>query len=150
MSPEQKALVRSTWQRVVPIADQAAALFYDRLFEIAPEVRPLFEQVDPAQQRAKLVQTLAAAVSALDRLDGLLPTLEALGRRHAGYSVKAAHFDSVGAALLWTLEQGLGTAWSDEARQAWAAAYGLIAGVMRDAMAEAYAQRAAQANRKVA
>ena len=136
MSPEQKALVQSSWQHIVPIADRAATLFYDRLFKMAPDIKVLFDGADVTRQRRKLVQALTAVVGGLHHLEDLVPESEALGRRHANYGVRDAHFDSVGAALLWTLEQGLGPKWTSEVREAWTAAYGLIAGVMRATIAD--------------
>lgn len=133
MTPAQKTIVQSTWKQVVPIADTAATLFYNRLFEIDPDVRPLFKQTDMAQQRKKLLQILGTAVASLDRLDALVPVVEDLGRRHANYGVKDEHYDSVGAALLWTLEQGLGTAWTPEVKAAWTDTYVLLSNVMRNA-----------------
>ena len=133
MTPEQKKIVQRTWKLVVPIADKAATLFYSRLFEIDPSTRPMFRAETLAEQRKKLVQILAAAVSGLDDLDALVPVVKDLGRRHAGYGVTAAHYGSVGQALLWTLEHGLGAAWTPEAKAAWTEVYGLIAGVMQDA-----------------
>ena len=136
MSPEQKALEQSSWQHIVPIADRAATLFYDRLFKMAPDIKVLFDGADVTRQRRKLVQALTAVVGGLHHLEDLVPEIEALGRRHANYGVRDAHFDSVGAALLWTLEQGLGPKWTSEVREAWTAAYGLIAGVMRATIAD--------------
>ena len=115
MISAKKHLIRTTWAQVVPIADQAAALFYQRLFEIDPSARDLFRATDMVQQRKKLLQVLGVAVSSLDNLGALVKTVEDLGRRHAGYGVKDEHYDSVGAALLWTLQQGLGSAWTAEA-----------------------------------
>lgn len=148
MSPEQKALVQNSWQHVVPIADRAATLFYDRLFKMAPDIKRLFDGADITQQRRKLVQALAAVVGGLHHLDDLVPEIEALGRRHAHYGVQATHFDSVGAALLWTLEQGLGAKWTSEVREAWTAAYGLIAGVMQAAIASGDGHARAPAQRR--
>ena len=142
MTPAQKKLVQATWTQVVPIADIAAAMFYDRLFEIDPTARPLFRATDMTQQRKKLVQVLAVAVGSLDKLDTLVPIVEDLGRRHAGYGVKDEHYDSVGAALLWTLQQGLGTAWNAEIKEAWTDVYRLLSGVMRRAQREAMAAAA--------
>jgi hemoglobin-like flavoprotein len=139
MTPEQKRIVKETWQLVVPIADTAARLFYERLFEIDPTTRTLFKAERLAEQRRKLLQVLAAAVHGLDRLDDLVPVVEDLGRRHAGYGVTERHYQSVGNALLWTLEQGLGPAWTVEARAAWSEVYGLLSGVMQRAEA-AFAQ----------
>lgn len=130
MTPEQTAIVRETWTRVTPIADTAATLFYNRLFEIDPSTRPLFKADGLAEQRRKLMQTLDQLVQGLDRIDDLLPAIEDLGRRHVRYGVRESHYGSVGTALLWTLEQGLGAHWTDEARDAWTAVYALTAGVM--------------------
>lgn len=137
MTPAQKKLVQASWGRVVPIADAAAATFYARLFLIDPTTRPLFRAADMARQRKKLMDVIGMAVAGLDRLDALVPTVEDLGRRHANYGVKDEHYDSVGAALLWTLEQGLGSAWNAETKAAWAEVYGLVSGAMRRAQREA-------------
>ena len=136
MSPEQIGLVRSTWEQVVPIADAAARLFYQRLFEAEPELRHLFAGTDMEQQRRKLMQVLSVAVAALDRLDALRPALEELGRRHVGYGVEDSHYDLVGGALLWTLEQGLGDGYTASVRDAWTAAYSTLATIMRAAAAQ--------------
>jgi hemoglobin-like flavoprotein len=143
MLARQKKLIQDTWAQVVPIADQAAAIFYQRLFEIDPCTRALFNTTDIAQQRKKLIQVLSVAVSSLDNLGALGKTVEDLGRRHAGYGVKDAHYDSVGVALLWTLEQGLGAAWTPEAAVAWKEVYGLLSGIMRNAQQTASAKAAA-------
>jgi hemoglobin-like flavoprotein len=137
MTPEQKQLVRDTWKQVAPIADAAADMFYRRLFEIDPTTRGLFRATDMVAQRKKLLQTLAFAISGLDNLDALVSKVEDLGRRHAGYGVADAHYDSVGAALLWTLEQGLGHAWTPAVASAWTEVYGLLSGIMRNAAARA-------------
>ena len=143
MLARQKKLIQDTWAQVVPIADQAAAIFYQRLFEIDPSTRALFNTTDMVQQRKKLVQILSVAVSSLDNLGALRNTVEALGHRHAGYGVKDAHYDSVGEALLWTLEQGLGAAWTPEAAVAWKEVYGLLSSIMRNAQPAARAKVAA-------
>jgi hemoglobin-like flavoprotein len=135
MNQQQIALVQDSWSRVEPIADTAAALFYGRLFEVAPEVRPMFRG-DLAEQGRKLMLMLAVVVRGLDRLDRLVPGVQRLGRRHAGYGVRPEHYDAVGGALLWTLEQGLGDAFTPEVRDAWATAYGALATTMRDASEE--------------
>ena len=135
MSPEQKALVKESWRKVAPMADAAARLFYDRLFEIDSTTRPLF-QIDLADQRRKLIQALTMVVQGLDHLETLVPTIADLGRRHAQFGVTDAHYDTVGAALLWTLEQGLGSAWTPEVKVAWSCAYALLADVMRGAAGE--------------
>ena len=131
MTPHQIHLIKSTWSNVVPIADTAATLFYGRLFEIDPSTRTLFRNSDMSEQRKKLVQALAYVVAGVDRFETLALTLADLGRRHVGYGVKDEHYASVGAALLWTLEQGLGATWTLEAHDAWAAAYGSITQAMQ-------------------
>lgn len=136
MDARTKQLVQESWKQVEPIADTAATLFYDRLFTLDPALRPLFPSMDLGEQKRKLMQTLTIAVRGLDRLDQLTPALEALGRRHVGYGVQDAHYDTVGAALLWTLEQGLGDAFTPEVREAWAEIYHLVASVMQRAAAE--------------
>ena len=143
MIARQKNLIQDTWAQVVPIADQAAAIFYQRLFEIDPSTRPLFNTTDMAQQRKKLLQILGVAVSSLDNLGALSKTVEDLGRRHAGYGVKDSHYDSVGVALIWTLEQGLGRAWTPEAAAAWKEIYGILSGIMRNAQQQVRAKSAA-------
>lgn len=132
MTPQQIALVQSSWQQVLPIRSTAADLFYARLFEVAPEVRMLFRR-DVHSQGAMLMAMLDAVVSGLSRLDELLPTAQALARRHVGYGVRPAHYDSVGVALLWTLEQGLGPAFSADLRSAWTSAYRMLADAMKQA-----------------
>jgi hemoglobin-like flavoprotein len=136
VTPTQIELIRSSWTKVEPIADTAATLFYDRLFALDPSVRPLFTHTDMDKQRKVLMQTLTVVVKSLDKLEQLVPAVQALGRRHAGYGVRAKDFDTVGAALLWTLETGLGPDFEAATREAWATAYGTLASVMIDAMAE--------------
>lgn len=137
LTPEQKQLVRSTWALVKPIQEEAARLFYGRLFETDPSTRPLFAHSDMVKQGRMLMQTINVAVTSLDRLEKILPAIEDLGRRHAGYGVTEAHYASVGGALLWTLGQGLGEAFTPEAEQAWAETYWTLASVMQAAAAEA-------------
>lgn len=131
MTPEQARLVRATWQQVVPIADTAARLFYERLFALEPEIQLLFAHVDMREQRAKLLKALGAVVGSADRLHVLGPALEELGRRHAAYGVEDRHYEVVGAALLATLELGLGEAFTQPVREAWTAAYSGVATIMR-------------------
>jgi hemoglobin-like flavoprotein len=133
MSPEQKNLVKTTWAMVVPIADTAAGLFYDRLFAIDMTTRSMFATSNMPEQRRKLMQALGYVISGLDRTEQLLPTIQSLGRGHVRYGVTDRHYDSVGAALLWTLEQGLKDAWTPAVKDAWVAAYTLVAGTMKDA-----------------
>lgn len=133
MTPRQVEIIRTSWTAVEPIGDVAATLFYERLFELDPTLRRLFARTDMAQQRKVLIQTLAVVVKSLDRLETLLPAIEALGRRHGGYGVRAEHYDTVGAALLWTLGQGLGDAFTPELEAAWTDAYTTLASVMIEA-----------------
>lgn len=141
MSPQQIQLVRTTWQQVLPIRAAAADLFYGRLFELAPEVRPMFKR-DIHAQGAMLMATLAGVVDNLDHLAAVLPTAEALARRHVAYGVRAEHYAVVGNALLWTLQQGLGKAFTPSVQEAWAAAYDALASAMtRAAYPDAAAAR---------
>ena len=135
MTPTEVGLIRASWAAVEPIADTAASLFYARLFELDPAIERLFRRTDMAAQRKILMQTLTVVVKSLDRLDQIVPAVQALGRRHAGYGVREAHYATVGAALLWTLEQGLGEAFTPAVRAAWAEAYGILASVMIQAAA---------------
>ena len=129
MTPTEIALVQSSFKSVAPIAEQAADLFYGRLVEIAPEVRPLFPR-DLSDQKKKLMGMLATAVANLHQVETLLPVVQDLGRRHVGYGVTEAHYVPVGEALIWTLEKGLGPSFTPEVKDAWAAAYATLAGVM--------------------
>ena len=139
MTPIEIDLVQSSFVKVAPIADTAAALFYGRLFEIAPEVKPLFRG-DMTEQGRKLMTTLGVVVSGLKNLEAILPAAKALAVKHVGYGVKAADYKPVGEALIWTLEKGLGDDFTDEVKSAWLAAYGALSGVM---VAEAYGREAA-------
>jgi hemoglobin-like flavoprotein len=139
LTDHQRTLVRETWALVVPIAPTAAALFYGRLFDTAPALRALFHHADMDVQGNKLTQVLGFAVAHLDRLDTLAPAVEALGRRHASYGVEDRDYQAVGEALLWTLEQGLGPAFTAEAHAAWSNTFRLISGIMRSAVAGASA-----------
>jgi nitric oxide dioxygenase len=136
MTPEQIAQVQQSFAKVAPIADQAAALFYNRLFEIAPELRPLFRG-DMAEQGRKLMATLAVVVGALTRLEAILPAASALAKRHVAYGVRAEHYRPVGAALLWTLERGLGSQWTPQLASAWIVAYTTLSDYM---ISEAYGE----------
>jgi methyl-accepting chemotaxis protein len=129
MTPEFKQQVQDSWARIVPIADVAGRLFYTNLFDADPSLKVLFKG-DIDAQSAKLTTMITAAVSKLDALDELVPILQSLGTRHAAYGVKPEHYQIVGAALLKTLEQGLGKGFTQETKQAWTAVYGVIADVM--------------------
>ncbi len=132
ISVPQIRLVQSTWQQILPIREQVAELFYARLFELDPSMRRLFK-ADIAEQGRKLAAMITAAVSGLDELDELVPAVQALGRRHAVYGVTDAHYDTVGSALLWTLEQCLGASFTPVAREAWTRTYVLLANTMKEA-----------------
>jgi len=134
MNPEQIMLVQTSFVLVTPIADTAAGLFYQRLFELDPSLRPMFRG-DIQEQGRKLMTMLKIAVNGLTRLDQLVPAVQELGKRHARYGVRDEHYDTVAAALLWTLGQGLGAAFTPEVEQAWVAAYTLLAGTMKAAAA---------------
>ncbi|HEY0930547.1 MAG TPA: globin family protein [Gemmatimonas sp.] len=133
MTADQIATIRSTWNLMGATTDAVAPLFYDRLFQRDPLLRALFTNTDMPSQGEKLAQTLAVVVRGLDRLDQLLPAVQALGRRHAAYGVQDAHYDLVGGALLDTFADILGDAFTSEARAAWAEAYGALATAMQEA-----------------
>ena len=135
MSPETKELLKTTWAKVIPISDVAAGLFYERLFTLDPSLQRLFKNADMKEQRRKLVQALHAVINSVDDLPSLIPTLEILGRNHVRYGVEDRHYETVGSALLWTLEQGLKEAWTPAAKSAWVVAYSTVSGVMRNAAA---------------
>jgi hemoglobin-like flavoprotein len=129
MTPTHKQLVKESWAKVLPIKETAAELFYGRLFEVYPEVKPLFKG-DMKEQGRKLMAMLNTAVSSLDNIEALIEPLKNSGKAHAGYGVKAEDYDKVGDAFLWTLGQGLGDAFTDEIKEAWTVTYTTVAGVM--------------------
>jgi hemoglobin-like flavoprotein len=135
LTNEQVLLVQQTFARVQPIADQAAALFYKRLFETDPSARALFK-IDMTEQGRKLMQMIGIAVAGLSRPETIRAAVEDLGRRHVGYRVSEAQYDTVGAALLWTLGQGLGPAFTNDVEAAWTEAYTLLATIMKQAAAK--------------
>ena len=132
MTPRQISLVQESWKLVQPIADAAAALFYARLFELEPSVQRLF-QGDMKEQGRKLMSMITVAVNALSRLEAIVPAVQALGRRHAGYGVEERHYAVVEEALVWTLRQGLDVRFTPEIEQAWRAAYNVLATTMKQA-----------------
>ena len=134
MTPDQISMVQTSFKKVVPIADTAADLFYDRLFEIAPDVRSMFPD-DIKDQKKKLIAMLASAVANLHQVEAILPAVENLGKRHVAYGVTAKHYEPVGAALLWTLEQGLGPDFTPPVKAAWTEAYRTLSGAMKGAAA---------------
>lgn len=138
MTPEQALLVKTSWEKVVPISETAAELFYGKLFELDPSLKDLFKG-DMKEQGEKLMKMINTAVSGLDKLEAIVPAVQQLGVRHVAYGVKDQHYDTVGAALLWTLETGLGEAFTDEVKDAWATVYGVLADTMKAAAADAAA-----------
>ncbi|QGJ68764.1 Nitric oxide dioxygenase [Planctomycetales bacterium 10988] len=132
MTPEEITLVKASWEEVKPISEKAAELFYGRLFETDPTTIPLFANANMKEQGKKLMTTITLCVTSLDRLPQILPTVQALGKKHnVEYQVKPEHYDSVGAALLWTLEQGLGDKWTPETQAAWTKTYVTLADAMK-------------------
>src|SRR5262249_9586321 len=134
MHASQIKLVQDSFAKVAPIADHAAVIFYDRLFEVAPTVRAMFP-ADMTDQRKKLMGTLAVVVNGLGTLNAVLPPSSALAKRHVSYGAKPEHYAVVGGVLLGTLEMGLGDAWPSEFADAWTAAYGTLSSYM---ISEAY------------
>ena len=134
MNPTQIKLVQESFAKVAPISEQAATIFYDRLFEVAPAVKAMFP-ADLTEQRKKLMATLAVVVNGLSNLEAVLPAASALAKRHVAYGAQPAHYPVVGGALLWTLEKGLGDGWTPEIAAAWTSAYGRLSTYM---ISEAY------------
>jgi len=133
MTPTEQRLIRTSWAAVEPDADDVAKLFYARLSEVDPRIARLFRDSDMEKQRMVLMQTLSVVVRNIDRLDQIIPEVEALGRRHAGYGVTAEHYAAVGTALIWTVEQGLGDSYTDATGFAWAGAYRRVSSAMIEA-----------------
>lgn len=127
LSNHEKTLIQTTFNQIAPQADAAAELFYKRLFEIAPDTKPLFANTDMQDQGGKLMQTIGLVVSEIDHLDTLIPAVEALGKRHIDYGVHKEQYAIVGQALIWTLEQALGHDFTDEVRLAWIKVYSTLA-----------------------
>src|ERR1700709_2434796 len=127
MNPTQIKLVQDSFAKVAPISEEAAVLFYGRLFEVAPSVRAMFPD-DMTEQRKKLMATLSVVVGGLTNLEAVLPAASALAKRHVNYGAKPEHYPVVGGALLWTLEKGLGDAWTPEVAEAWKTADGTLSG----------------------
>ena len=136
METNDIAHVQRTWEMVLGDGDDLARTFYDRLFTTDPSLRQLFAETDMAEQRKKVMQIITVAVRGLGKLNELTPAVEALGRAHAGYGVKNEHYQTVGAALAWTLAQRLGPAFTPEVREAWTRTYVTLAGIMQRAAGE--------------
>jgi hemoglobin-like flavoprotein len=130
MNHKHVELVQASWKQVANISDVAAKLFYERLFFLDPSIKNMFKG-DMVEQGRKLMSMIGVAVNGLSRIETLVPVIEALGRRHAGYGVRDRHYLTVAEALLWTLEQGLGKDFTPEMKQAWIEAYGLLASTMQ-------------------
>ena len=139
MTPQQIRLVQDSFSEVLPIGDQAAAIFYRRLFDIDPGLRRLFSRTDMAGQRHKLMVALSFVVNGLSRPETVAGAARPLARRHAGYGVREEHYASVGQALMETLEEGLGSAFGPPEREAWLAAYAYLSGIMIAAATETVA-----------
>jgi hemoglobin-like flavoprotein len=135
MTPAQVSLVQESFKKVEPIAPQAADLFYNRLFEIAPDVRPMFPD-DLSSQKEKLMSMIGTAVNNLHQVETIIPAVQELGRKHVGYGVTADHYKPVGEALIWTLEKGLGDDFTPEVKEAWVTTYMTLQTVMTEAAAE--------------
>jgi hemoglobin-like flavoprotein len=133
MTPAEQELIRSSWNAIEPAADDVATRFYARLFELDPRLAAHFRFTDMEKQRMVLMQTLSVVVRNIDRLEQIIPEVEALGRRHAGYGVEAEHYATVGMALVWTIEQSLGDASANEIAYAWANAYRRVSSAMIEA-----------------
>lgn len=129
MNPEVLQLVQESWAKVTPIASQAAALFYNNLFTLDPSLKILF-QGDIEEQGKRLMEMIGTAVQKLNNIETVVPTLQGLGKRHVRYGVKAEHYQTVGTALLTTLEQGLGEHFTPQVKEAWTFVYGMMADVM--------------------
>ena len=132
MNPRQIGLIKTSWDKVVPIADKAAELFYGKLFELDPEVKKLFK-TDLNEQGKKLMTMIDTVVKSLDNLEAVVPAIQASGKRHVDYGVKDEDYATVGEALIWTLSAGLGDDFTDEVRQAWLSAYTVLSTTMIDA-----------------
>lgn len=139
LSARQIEVIQSTFSQVKPMADAAATLFYDRLFALDPSLRHLFRGANMSEQRRKLMTMLGVVVAGLPRLQSLLGAVEDMGRRHARYGVEDSHYETVGTALLWTLERSLGPSFTPEVREAWTATYAMLANTMKRAAAEVIA-----------
>ena len=135
MTLKQKQLVQNSWEKVLPISESVATLFYERLFELDPSTRPLFKHTNMPEQRKKLMHVIGTVVNGLNMLDQLSPAVSNLGRRHMAYGVTDEHYSSVGRALIWTLEQVLGADVTPEVKEAWTTVYNVIADTMKNAKA---------------
>ena len=136
MKPEQITMIKSSWEKVKPISEKAAELFYGKLFELDPQLKPLFKG-DMKEQGRKLMAMITTAVNSLDKLDSIVPSVQDLGVRHVKYGVKDKDYDTVGTALIWTLQTGLGDAFTPALKDAWVTTYTVLASTMKTAAAKA-------------
>jgi len=134
MTPEQIKLVQSSWEKVKPISEKAAELFYGKLFELNPDFKELFPN-DMVEQGRKLMAMINTAVNSLNNLEAVVPAVEEMGKRHVDYGVKDEDYDVVGEALLWTLEAGLGDAFTEDVKAAWTETYVVLSTTMKNAAA---------------
>ena len=134
LTQEEITQVQASWEKCIPISEKAAELFYGKLFELDPELRSLFTS-DIKEQGKKLMTMITVAVRGLSDLEKIVDDVKALGVRHVHYGVKDAHYDTVGEALLWTLDQGLGEDFTPELKESWTKVYLLLAGTMKEAAA---------------
>ncbi len=132
MTPEQVELIKTSWAKVTPISEAAAEIFYSKLFELDPELKSLFKG-DMKDQGKKLMAMINTAVNGLNNLDAIVPAVQDLGKRHVAYGVAAKDYDTVGTALISTLEIGLDKAFTDDVRAAWVTVYTVLATTMKDA-----------------
>jgi len=136
MTPEQVNLIKTSWAKVIPISEAAAEIFYGKLFDLDPELKPLFKG-DMKDQGRKLMAMINTAVNGLDNLEAIVPAVQDLGRRHTGYGVKDKDYDTVGSALISTLEVGLDKAFTDDVKEAWITVYTVLSSTMKEAAATA-------------
>ncbi len=132
MTENQVSLVQGTFAKVAPISETAAEIFYSKLFELDPSLKPLFK-TDIKEQGKKLMSMIGAAVGGLNNLEALVPVVQELGKRHVEYGVTPEHYDTVATALLYTLEKGLGDSWTPEVQDAWVEVYTVLASTMKEA-----------------
>ena len=131
MNTKNIELVKNSWALVAAMdMETVGGLFYNRLFEITPEVKPMFSKTAMPEQSKKLLTMLSYVIAKLDKLDDIIDEVAKLAQRHNGYGVKAEHYTAVGTALLWTLEQGLGTHWNNELKVAWTEVYIVLSEAM--------------------
>jgi hemoglobin-like flavoprotein len=135
MTLEQKQLVQSSWEKVLPISESTATLFYGRLFQLDPSTRPLFTHTNMPDQRQNLMRAIGTVVNGLNTLDQLILAVSNLGRRHLAYGVRDEQYSSFGRALIWTLEHALGAGFTPEVKEAWTTVYDILADTLKKATA---------------